>query len=580
MTAKSYKKTISKNFLLRKYTTPVLNILCMALMLVTLPGTAISCNYSGLDYLNITVGHGIKYHVTDDDGSLNCNVWTVSRPTNNGDFTFTTHNNSDFAFTLTETELDELHFRNSWLRGAYFSDFDAYIFDSGCPTGNQAIYYSMFTVLKEFDSGNHWTALDKEYGVEDIGEHSVNGTSFPDCIRVTVSNSHDASDDLNGNGHFILAKDIGIVQMVFNRNNGYTVLFEYLDHGQQTLHTISGTISSTTEGSVEGLVVQLSNCDNAVKSAVDSRGSFTLNAFGPDVVLRVGYDNDNDGEFDPEYYPDYPKEYHINCLTSEVTTSDTGFDLQVYVTPADSSSTTTTTDCKTTTTTPDDITTTTVPVTTTVPETDITLDFMGSPTLGVAPLTVNFTNLSQGNIESYLWNFGDGTTSTEQNPSHTYTDIGNFGVILTAYGIDGSPETEVRSDYVIVLPECLFMNALDNQGNIKILRNLRDSLLTNIFGLILTAVYYQNSAELTSILAENPDLQDDLRDLVGENINVALNLINKRKTSVSKDNVDSVIELLNDIQLKGSPRLKADINLVTRALRKSYFLYGLGVEVR
>ena len=574
MTAKGYKKIISRNFLFKWHTAPVLSILCLALMLVTLPETALSCNYSGLDYLNLTVGHGIKYHVTDDDGSLNCNVWAVSRPTNNGDFTFTTHNNSDFAFTLTETESDELHFRNSWLRGAYFSDFDAYIFDSGCPAGNQAIYYSMFTLLKEFDSGNHWTVLDKEYGVEDIGEYSINGTSFSNCIRVTVSNSHDASDNLNGNGHFILAKGIGIVQMVFNRENGDNILFEYLDHGQQTLHTIAGTISSTTGGSVEGLVVQLSDCDNAVKSAVDSSGAFTLNAFGPDVVLRVGYDNDNDGEFDPEYYPDYPKEYHINCLTSEVTTSDTGLDLQVYVTPADSLSTTTTTDCKTTTTTTKDITTTTVPAT------DITLDFMGSPTLGVAPLTVHFTNLSQGDIESYLWNFGDGTTSIEQNPSHTYTDIGNFGVILTAYGTEGSPETEARPDYVIVLPECLFMNTLHNQGDIKILRNLRDSLLTNIFGLILTTVYYQNSAEVTSILVENPGLQDNLRDLVGENINVALNLINRRKASVSKDNVDRVIELLNDIKSKGSPRLKADISLVTRALRKGYFLYGLEVEVK
>jgi len=90
MTAKSHINTFSRNFLFKWQTAPVLSILCLALMLVTLPETAMSCNYSGLDYLNITVGHGIKYHVTDDDGSLNCNVWAVSRPTNNGEFTFTT----------------------------------------------------------------------------------------------------------------------------------------------------------------------------------------------------------------------------------------------------------------------------------------------------------------------------------------------------------------------------------------------------------------------------------------------------------------------------------------------------------
>jgi formate dehydrogenase subunit gamma len=40
---------------------------------------------------------------------------------------------------------------------------------------------------------------------------------------------------------------------------------------------------------------------------------------------------------------------------------------------------------------------------------------------GVPPLNVRFTNLSGGEITSWLWNFGDGATSTEQNPQHTYS---------------------------------------------------------------------------------------------------------------------------------------------------------------
>ncbi|PIE50931.1 MAG: hypothetical protein CSA38_00630 [Flavobacteriales bacterium] len=44
-------------------------------------------------------------------------------------------------------------------------------------------------------------------------------------------------------------------------------------------------------------------------------------------------------------------------------------------------------------------------------------------------LNVNFTNTSI-DANSWLWDFGDGTTSTEQNPSHTYAESGNYAVKL------------------------------------------------------------------------------------------------------------------------------------------------------
>jgi PKD repeat protein len=47
-----------------------------------------------------------------------------------------------------------------------------------------------------------------------------------------------------------------------------------------------------------------------------------------------------------------------------------------------------------------------------------------------APLTVQFWDESE-NAETWLWNFGDGTTSTEQDPEHTYTSLGWYTVSLT-----------------------------------------------------------------------------------------------------------------------------------------------------
>ena len=57
--------------------------------------------------------------------------------------------------------------------------------------------------------------------------------------------------------------------------------------------------------------------------------------------------------------------------------------------------------------------------------------FTFSDTSGMAPYTVNFTNTSL-NAVSYLWDFGDGATSTLVHPSHAYTSGGNFTITLTA----------------------------------------------------------------------------------------------------------------------------------------------------
>jgi PKD repeat protein len=78
-------------------------------------------------------------------------------------------------------------------------------------------------------------------------------------------------------------------------------------------------------------------------------------------------------------------------------------------------------------------------------------DFVGDPTSGVAPLTVNFTDLSSGNPTSWSWSFGDGGTSTAQNPSYEYTDAGTYTVSLTATNAYGS-DTETKTGYITVNP--------------------------------------------------------------------------------------------------------------------------------
>lgn len=54
------------------------------------------------------------------------------------------------------------------------------------------------------------------------------------------------------------------------------------------------------------------------------------------------------------------------------------------------------------------------------------------------PFVVTFTNSSSGNPTKFSWDFGDGSTSTEKNPTHKYTSTGKFIVTLTASNNAGS----------------------------------------------------------------------------------------------------------------------------------------------
>ena len=71
-----------------------------------------------------------------------------------------------------------------------------------------------------------------------------------------------------------------------------------------------------------------------------------------------------------------------------------------------------------------------------------------SVTQNIAPLTISFSNTSQGESLTYLWNFGDGTTSAEANPTHTF-GVGTWEVSLTVTNENGSDTTSAT---IVALP--------------------------------------------------------------------------------------------------------------------------------
>lgn len=77
--------------------------------------------------------------------------------------------------------------------------------------------------------------------------------------------------------------------------------------------------------------------------------------------------------------------------------------------------------------------------------------FDATPRTGPVPLTVGFTDTSTGIPEKWSWSFGDGGTSTLQNPRHTYTRVGRYQVSLSVENSLGA-HTRISQGYITVIP--------------------------------------------------------------------------------------------------------------------------------
>ncbi|HUZ60349.1 MAG TPA: PKD domain-containing protein [Hanamia sp.] len=74
-----------------------------------------------------------------------------------------------------------------------------------------------------------------------------------------------------------------------------------------------------------------------------------------------------------------------------------------------------------------------------------------TPAVGCVPYNAIFVNNSLGGL-SFLWDFGDGTTSTEDNPTHLYTQIGTYKITLTAYDSTACNKIDTTSFTISVRP--------------------------------------------------------------------------------------------------------------------------------
>ncbi|RYY95730.1 MAG: PKD domain-containing protein, partial [Chitinophagaceae bacterium] len=84
----------------------------------------------------------------------------------------------------------------------------------------------------------------------------------------------------------------------------------------------------------------------------------------------------------------------------------------------------------------------------------LTANFTSDVTQGCSPILVKFSDQSTGNPTAWIWDFGNGSTSTLQNPSATYFATGTYTVTLTVTNNNGSNSNSVtKTAYITVLTE-------------------------------------------------------------------------------------------------------------------------------
>jgi len=79
-------------------------------------------------------------------------------------------------------------------------------------------------------------------------------------------------------------------------------------------------------------------------------------------------------------------------------------------------------------------------------------NFTMAPAHGDAPLAVRFRNRTVGKVDSWLWDFGDNSTSTDANPSHVYAQAGSYSVKLSATNVGGTGTKTSVTPIVVTLP--------------------------------------------------------------------------------------------------------------------------------
>ncbi len=152
-----------------------------------------------------------------------------------------------------------------------------------------------------------------------------------------------------------------------------------------------------------------------------------------------------------------------------------------------------------------------------------TASFTRIPPFGCIPVTINFTNTSQPGdttITSYLWEFGNGTTSTSANTSYTYSQAGGYAVSLTITDAHGCTNSHTIQNGAIASDKPHVQFTADNLSNCYVPYTV--NFTNQSTGLIIdTLSYLWNFGDGGTSTLQNPSHTYNVADTFSVSLHVS-----------------------------------------------------------
>ena len=320
-------------------------------------------------------------------------------------------------------------------------------------TANLSLGNTYFWSVRYKTSNGEWTLWSSPTSFTAITTENIPPIADPNGLYAAIegqevvldgSGSSDADGyivlyewDINNNGTFDYSTTSPVQSHAFMQQGTYTIRLKVTDN-------LGATDEATTIVNISDTSPTVDFNGSPVNGVAPLTVHFTNNSTGYDQPLHFEWDFDNDGEVDS-----------IAESPSYIYTASDTVSIKLTVTDADGSTNSLTQT--------DYIIINAQPVATAE----------ASPGIGYAPLTVQFTGSGfdeDGSIVSYAWDFGDGTSSSEQNPVHTYA-IPNIYVaqlvVTDDQGATGEDTVVVTVDFDPAAPVVTDQNPAPGETNVS-----------------------------------------------------------------------------------------------------------------
>ena len=166
-------------------------------------------------------------------------------------------------------------------------------------------------------------------------------------------------------------------------------------------------------------------------------------------------------------------------------------------------------------------------------------------------------------------------TSTTTSATQTTTTSIPYPRPTTTTTTTGEASTTTTT-----IKKCPLRRSADRQEYIDTLLAVRDGKLeTCSFGMLITTIYYKHADEVSRLLDQYPQLDNQVKLLTAKYMPVARELLAKDRVKVSQAAIDEIRGFLSSLKAVGSPALTHDISLIIQGMHNAKKLGEMGVTV-